>query len=345
VAGDCFCRVSIGGLTDINFVEYATLGATGIKVSRLAFGAGPVAGVMVEDDATRQQALVRRVLDAGINWIDTAAGYGNGRAEQSLGDALARLGASDEVHIATKVRLRPDQLTDIVGAVESSVAASLQRLRLRRVTLLQLHNAITTVRGEEPDSITSEDVLRAGGVLDAFMRVVRDGRVLFLGVTAIGEVNSLNEVIACGKFSTIQVPYSLVNPSAGCDVPESFDEANYRNIMNCAADQRMGVFAIRVYAGGVLAGNPPSRHTLSTKYFPLQLFERDRERIARLREIVPPEVDLKQAAVRFAISHRNVTSAILGFSEPEHVDEAVAALNAGPFPAPLEDAIGAYGYL
>jgi aryl-alcohol dehydrogenase-like predicted oxidoreductase len=94
----------------------------------------------------------------------------------------------------------------------------------------------------------------------------------------------------------------------------------------------MGVFAIRVYAGGVLAGNPPSRYSLTTKFFPIELFKRDEARVAKLREMWGSDIDVKEMALRFSLSHPAVTAAIVGFGEPEHVDEAVRYLSTGPLP-------------
>lgn len=320
------------------------LGATGICVSRLAFGAGPVGAVMVGDDVRSQRELVRRVLDAGINWIDTAAGYGNGRAEGAVGAALASLGAQQEVHVATKVRLQESQLDDIPRAVRESLSASLERLSLKHITLLQLHNSITERRGDEPDSVSPQDVLGRGGVREAFERLRLDGIVKVIGITAIGHARALREVIDSGNFNTIQVPYNLVNPSAGQPMPGDFPEANYGNVIRHAAEQRMGVFVIRVYAAGVLAGNPPSRHTMTTKYFPLALFERDRLRANRLESLASDGMDLKEMAMRFPLSHPHVSSVIVGFSEPRHVDEAATYLNAGPLPQHLIDKLREFDF-
>jgi aryl-alcohol dehydrogenase-like predicted oxidoreductase len=316
-------------------VDYAILGSTGLRVSRLAFGAGPVSGVMVEEDARRQEALVRRVLDAGVNWIDTAATYGDGRSEQAVGASLAALGAAGDVHIATKVRLFEHQLSDIRAAVRESVAASLQRLCVKQVTLLQVHNSITARRGDEPTSLTPNDVLGPGGLLEALGQLREDGVVRFFGLTAIGQPGPLREVIESGQFHTIQVPYNLMNPSAGQDVPADFQEANYGNVIAAAALEQMGVFVIRVYAGGVLTGSPPSRHTLTTKFFPMELFKRDELRVAKLRDMRLGDIAVKELALRYSLSHPSATSAIVGFGEPGHVDEAVRYLNAGP----LSDAL------
>src|SRR6478672_1475740 len=129
-------------------MQYRTLGKTGLSISRLAFGAGPISALMVGSDLDRQRAVVEHAIARGINWFDTAATYGNGASESNLGRVLEELRAVSAVHVATKVRLMPDDLNDVRGAVQRSVAGSLQRLRLPRVALLQLHNSITARRGD-----------------------------------------------------------------------------------------------------------------------------------------------------------------------------------------------------
>ena len=299
---------------------------------------------MIGDDVDLQIKLVERVLDAGINWIDTAASYGDGRAEAAVGNALAALGAADAVHVATKVRLLEHDLSDIEASIRRSVEQSLQRLRIRRVALIQLHNAITSHRGEEPTSLTPQDVLGAEGVLRAFKRLKDDGLVDAIGFTAIGQAHPLREVVDSAQFDTIQVPYNLVNPTAGQEVDADFTEANYGDVISLAARHKMGVFAIRVYAGGVLAGNPPSQHALTTKFFPVALYERDQLRVARLSGMLPTSTDIKQFALRFALSHPAVSSAIVGFSEPCHVDDALEAEHAGAIPNEVLSQLRPFSY-
>ena len=123
---------------------------------------------MTEDDTVTQRNVLARALDHGINWIDTAATYSDGRSETSIGRALAELDAVDEFHLATKVRLTPDQLAQhsIGDLVRESVEGSLRRLRVDRITLLQLHNSVTRSRGDLPTSVTSDDALGAGGIVE-----------------------------------------------------------------------------------------------------------------------------------------------------------------------------------
>ena len=88
--------------------------------------------------------------------------------------------------------------------------------------------------------------------------------------------------------------------------------------------------AIRVYAGGALAGQAPSQHTLTTKFFPLDLYERDQARAAALQERLRPGLTLPEVAVRFVLGHPVVTSALIGFGSPEEVEQAVAFAERGP---------------
>jgi aryl-alcohol dehydrogenase-like predicted oxidoreductase len=320
-------------------MEYRTLGKTGLRVSAIAFGAGPVSGWMAELSADEQCAVIRQALDVGINWFDTAANYGNGQSEASLGRALARLGMPDGVHVATKVRYTDDGLSDIRGYTRESVKASLGRLGVRRVTLLQLHNSITMRRGDAPTSITSEDILGPGGVLAAFCELQAEGRAEHLGLTGIGQPAAMRTVVRSGAFATIQVPYNLLNPSAGHPVSADYPQTDYGHIIADCAAQRMGVFAIRVFAGGALTGRPPSVHTHRTPFFPLALYERDQRRATRMAALLGPTRNLTAAALRFVLDHTNIAAAIIGFRDPGEIDEAARWLASGPLPSQLHAAL------
>lgn len=311
-------------------MEYRVLGNTGIKVSAISFGAGPVPALMTDgsQEATQRQTI-RQALEAGINWFDTAATYGDGESEKNLGVTLKEMGALSSAHVATKVRLMPDQLDNIGENVKNSIMNSLKRLQLERITLLQLHNSITQNRGDQYTSISPRDVLGPDGVLEAFELLKSDGLVQHIGLTGLGDTSALVEVIRSGAFETIQVCYNILNPSAGQSVPGGFDDFNYGNIIAECINQRMGVIAIRVFAGGALASLPPSAYTLTARVFPLHLYERDMERTAHLAKVLPTGMSLKEAALRFVLSEPNVSTALIGFSNPEQIDEAVRFCSAG----------------
>lgn len=302
---------------------YRRLGQTGLNVSVVSFGAGPVSGWFASADRTEPVRLVARAVECGINWFDTAATYGEGRSEETLGRCLEEVDGGDRVHVATKVRLGEEAFADIRGFVLRSMEGSLRRLRRDSVTLLQLHNSVTTRRGDQPTSVTPADVLDAGGVLSAFEELRAAGVVQCLGLTGLGDVPSMRAVINSGRFDTVQTPYNLLNPSAGCVTTDEDGEANYGDIFSDCRRHDMGVFAIRVFAGGALAGQEPSAHTKVTKFFPLDLYERDRARAAERTAELPPGITLRQAAVRFALNHPAVTSALIGFGRASEIDETI----------------------
>src|SRR5262245_42760903 len=299
-------------------MRYHVLGRTGLQVSVVGLGAGPVPALMTGGDVAAQTAVVARALAVGINWFDTAAGYGDGRSELALGRALRELRA--ETNVATKVRLDVADLADVEGAVRRSLAGSLSRLGVPGVTLLQLHNGITPARGQIAASLTPDDVLARGGVLDALRRVQAEGLTRFLGLTGTGTADALGTVIGSGGFDTVQVPHHLLAP------------ADDGLLSRCLANG-VGVFAIRVFAGGALLGQPPSAHTLRTPYFPLAVYEEERRRASRLSALLNPGESLKELALRFALSHPAPQVALVGLAAPEQVDEVAALASRGPLPA------------
>lgn len=298
-------------------MKYRILGRTGIRVSALAFGAGPVSGLMTGDDEAAQVATLQKAIELGINWIDTAAGYGQGKSESNIGRALRQFPLCQTAHIATKVRIELDQLNDVRGAVRRSIDASLNRLGVPRVTLLQLHNGLTRNVGDEAYSIAPGDVLGSGGVLDAFRALRDDGEIDHFGLTGTGQPAAMREVVRSGGFDTIQVPYHMLNPSAGRVMPSDFAETDYGNIIADCAAINMGVFAIRVFAAGALLGNEPSAHTHKTPFFPLELYQRDRQRAEKLAQ----GGSLKESALRFVLDDARVHSAIIGFGSADQVDD------------------------
>ena len=213
--------------------------------------------------------------------------------------------------------------TDLRPLVVASVRDSLRRLKLPRVTLLQVHNSITSCRGDEPMSITPDDVLGPRGVLAAMEDLRGEGLVDHFGLTGIGHPDSLRLVLRSGKFATIQAPFHRLNPSALVEMPPDFSETNYGGFLRDAHELGMGIFAIRVFAAGALLGAPSSAHTLKTPFFPLSLYERDVARATQMRETLDPQQSLQQLALRYVLSQPEITSAIIGFGAVSHVDEAV----------------------
>ncbi|MFO1044164.1 MAG: aldo/keto reductase [Planctomycetaceae bacterium] len=306
-------------------MKYRRLGRTGIDVSAVSFGAGPVSGWAILKDVDNQCAVIQHAIDCGINWFDTAPTYADGQSELSLGRALSACRSEQKIHLATKVRVVEEGLRDIRGYVLRSVEASLQRLKCSQIALLQLHNSVTAQRGDQPTSLTPHDVLDPAGVLSAFLELKAAKVVAHLGLTGLGDAPSIRTVIASEEFETVQTPYHMLNPSAGEVVAADFSETDYGNQFEQCRQLGMGVFAIRVFAGGALAGRKPSPHTLTTRFFPLDLYQRDLHRASSLASSEPPN-SLPSKAIRFALNHPAVSSALIGFARTEEIDAAVQVI-------------------
>jgi aryl-alcohol dehydrogenase-like predicted oxidoreductase len=313
-------------------MKYRALGSTGLQVSELSFGAGPVAALFTDQNAPPlQREAVQRALEAGINWFDTAPTYGAGQSETNLGAALAALNPPKTVYVATKVRLRPEQLGNIEEAVQSSVTESLKRLQRSSVTLLQLHNSITQNRGDQPTSITPRDVLGKGGVLEAFEHLKAKGLVEHFGLTGLGDTTALFEIVRSGPWAAIQVCQNILHPSELRSFLQPKQNSDDEDpIVSVCSGRRIGLIAIRVLAGGALANQPPSAHTKTTPFFPLAVYLRDQAKAAQLARLLPVGLSLKELAVRFALNDPDIATALVGFAHPAQIDEAVRFAHAGP---------------
>lgn len=306
-------------------MKYRRLGRTGLLVSEISFGAGPVSGLMTGTDSERQVAVLKTAVQCGINWIDTAAGYGHGNSERSLGAALHELDPHEQIHIATKIRILRNSAVTVRQQIENGVTESLQRLRRSQITLLQLHNAVTEQPDQEPFSLTPEDVLQPDGVAAVFAELQQSGTITCCGLTGTGQPQALRQVLYSRQFDTLQIPYNRLNPSAGIVLTTDSSQTDYGNLLDDCAKLDLGAFAIRVLAGGAIAGNPPSTHTLTTPFFPLSLYQQDLQRARSIAAAEPPSEAVPQA-IRFVLQHPAVCSAIIGFAEPREVLQACEAV-------------------
>lgn len=319
-------------------MQYRTIGKTGVRVSEIGFGCGNNAVLMVKAPYQEQVKVVRRALDAGINFFDTAFAYGLGKSEENLGRVLKEVGA--EPVISTKIRLEADCVGDIRAATIRAVEAGLDRLGRERVDFVQLHTRVTSERGmEKRFSLAPKDVLGPQGVIDG-LKVMRDrGKVGFFGFSGLGDPRSLHELIDSGEFHGFQCYYNLLNPSAGQVVPAGFSALDYGQILDRAAAKGMGAFVIRVLAAGALTSDPSaggggSGQTLS----PGSDYPADLQRAEKMKAALGVDgKHLAQAAIRFGLMSPKISTVLVGFSNPSHVDEAVACSGA---PALSKDQVG-----
>jgi aryl-alcohol dehydrogenase-like predicted oxidoreductase len=292
------------------------LGRTGLSVSEIGFGCGPTAGLMVRGDARTRRDAVARALELGIDYFDTAPAYGDTQSEINLGETLRTLRA--EPVIATKIALELGDLGDIPGAVTRSVEASIERLGVKRLDLVQLHNRVAAERAAKADigtgaMLTVDDVLAANGVVPTLESLRARGFIADIGCCAYGgEPSAVAKLIDSGAFATMLVYYNLANPSAFGPCPPG--RRDYGRLGARAAAAGMGSIALRVLDGGALLSNPAA------------------DIMALAQEA---RTDVQALALRFVLSNERIVTALVGFSDVGQVEAACAAAEAGGLPTDI----------
>lgn len=317
-------------------MEYRTLGKTQLRVSALGFGCGAVGGLLVKGDRHTMAQAVARAIDLGITYFDTAALYGDGKSEENLGLVLDELGSSATAGlvVGTKVRLVSDEFANIEQAIIASVEESLQRLGRECIDLIQLHNSVGLQRRPERQWVDVADVELA---MATFQRLREEGKVRFWGYNGLGESPALHQVMT-GNLHTVQSCFNLLNPTAGIQTPPGFPFQDYGQLIDKAAENQVGVIAIRVLAGGALSGSA-ARHPYATQNVdPIassKSFAEDVALAQRFGFLISEGYasSLVEAAIRFAQGKSGVSTAIIGISTIEQLEEAAAAAHKGPLPA------------
>ena len=313
-------------------MQLRVFGRTGMQLSVLGFGCGAVGGFMVRGDAADQERVIARAIAAGVNYFDTAVQYGNGESEKNLGRVLQKLKPVNVV-VGTKVRLPPGEFGRIADAVTTSLEGSLARLGLDRVDIFHLHNPITGTGGGPALSV--RQVL--DDVVPAFQRLRQQGKIRFLGMTAVGDTAALRQVIDARVFDSAQVVYNMLNPSAGEQLPKDYPAQDYGRLFDSTKAAGGGVVGIRVLAGGALSGSAERHPIASPAPEPIGSaisYDADLDRARRLSPLVEEgfAASLAEAATRFALSHPAMGTILVGMATPQQFEDALAAVQKGPLP-------------
>ncbi len=304
-------------------MRYKTLGDTGLLVSTLCLGTmtfhggeGMWKGIGSVDQADAD-TFVKRSLDAGINFFDTADVYSEGESEKTLGQSIRHLGlARKDVVIATKVFGRVGPGRNDVGAsrghIMDAVDASLRRLQTDYIDLYQIHgnDVITPV----------EETLRA---LDA---LVTQGKVRYIGVSnwqawKIAKALAISEFKGLARFDTLQAYYSI----AGRDLE--------REIVPLLEAERTGLLVWSPLAGGLLSGKftrenqKPEGARRSGFDFPVV----DKERAWKILEVIAPIAEAHgcspaRIALAWLLTRPVVTSVIIGAKRIDQLEDNLAAI-------------------
>jgi aryl-alcohol dehydrogenase-like predicted oxidoreductase len=280
-----------------------------LNVTQLGYGSmglrGPKTwGVRVVSEESAEKVL-HAVLDAGINFIDTAPDYG--LSEERIGRYLSS--RRGEFYLATKCGCAYTQHEDHLeinhiwrkDVIERNLETSLQRLRTDYVDVLQFHGG---------DAAT----LQREGLIDVLLKLRDEGLVRFIGVSS--SLPHLPALIDLGVFDVFQVPYSCLAPQ-------------HRDWITRAAEAGAGI----IIRGGIAHGGPDAEIQRPALF---DVWAR-----VRLDELLPAGMSRAELILRYTLSHPHCHTAIVGTCNLTHLADNVAAAARGPLPGTLEEEITA----
>ncbi len=298
-------------------MQYTKLGATGLEVSRItvgcmSWGDGGTARPWTRDEAFAEQTI-RAALDAGVNFFDTANVYSAGTSEEYTGRSLWKHADREDVVLATKVhgRMRPGPNGAGLSrkAILQEIDASLSRLQTDYVDLYQIHRWDPSTPIEE--------------TMEALHDVVRSGKARYLGASSMyawqfAKAQHVARVHGWTPFVSMQNHYNLIY------------REEEREMLPLCQDQGVGVIPWSPLARGRLTRPWDTRTSRSeTDQFGTSLY-RDEDaavvdkvlEVARRRGVSPAQVGLA-----WLLAQPAVTSPIVGITRPEHLTDAVAAVD------------------
>jgi aryl-alcohol dehydrogenase-like predicted oxidoreductase len=300
-------------------MEYARLGSTGLKVSRICLGCmsygQPGKGMSWELDEEASRPYIQRALELGINFFDTADVYSKGSSEEILGQALKDFAKRDEVVIATKVRQPMGPGPNDYGLsrkhIFSAIDASLKRLGTDYVDLYQIHRWDYETPIEE--------------TMEALHDIVRAGKARYIGASAMfawqfAKAQYTADLHGWTRFVSMQNHYNLI-----------YREEEREMIPFCQ-DQGVGMIPFSPLARGVLARKTSQEETLryqSDSLAKSRYAQKDNlTTVERVSEVADAHgVPMAQVALAWMLSKPAVTAPIIGATKPHHLEDAIAALS------------------
>jgi 1-deoxyxylulose-5-phosphate synthase len=304
-------------------MQYVNLGKTGLKVSRLCLGCmsygvperGPHPWSLPEEQS---RPYIKKALEAGINFFDTANVYSDGTSEEIVGRALRDFAKRDAVVLATKVhgRMHPDPNGRGLSrkAIMAEIDSSLERLATDYVDLYQIHRWDYETPIEE--------------TLEALHDVVKAGKARYIGASSMYasqfcKALYLAERHGWTRFVSMQNHYNLIY------------REEEREMMRLCLSEGIGVIPWSPLARGRLARpweDAPTTSRGETDEFGKTLYrsmvESDRKVLERVGEVSTARgISRAQVALAWMLQKPVVTAPIIGATKPQHLDDAVAALS------------------
>jgi aryl-alcohol dehydrogenase-like predicted oxidoreductase len=302
-------------------MRYRTLGRTGLQVSELGYGAwGIGATLWIGADDAESIGALGDAIAAGVNFIDTALGYGDGHSESLVGQVVRS--ASETVYVATKVppqngkwpAERGDPVDEMFSAawVIEATERSLRNLGLDVIDVQQFHT-------------WTDDWVGQGGWADAIAELKQAGKIRYFGVSIPNhDPASVLALIESGLVDTVQVIFNI------------FDQSPLRALFPAALEHDIGIIVRVPFDEGGLTGRIRPDTTFPEGDFRNRYFagERKRETYERVQAITAdlgvPEGSAANVALRFCLSEPAVSTVIAGMRTAENVRRNVAAVEDEP---------------
>jgi aryl-alcohol dehydrogenase-like predicted oxidoreductase len=308
-------------------MKYRKLGRTNFEIGEIGYGAWGIGGTQwlggTDDESL---AALRRAIELGLNFIDTALAYGAGHSEQLVGQVVreASAGAGRRIYVATKVPpknqlwpARPGIGIEQVFPYDyilRSTERSLKHLGVETIDLLQLHVW-------NPEWIARDEWRRA------LEELKRSGKVRAVGISINDhQPDSALEIIETGLIDTVQVIYNI------------FDQTPERSLFPLAMARNIGVIARVPLDEGSLTGKIDENTRFAPGDFRVGYFRGDRKKQVRehveslLRDLGVEAASLPEIALRFCLSHPAVSTVIPGMRSLRNAEANCAASDKGPLP-------------
>jgi aryl-alcohol dehydrogenase-like predicted oxidoreductase len=310
-------------------MNYRILGRSGVSVSEIGFGAWALGGGWGAQPEEESLAALHQAIDLGVNFIDTAAGYGDGHSERIIGQVLKQ--RSEKIFVATKTPPAagpwpPSPYCTVEERysekyLRDNVEQRLRNLGVDTIDLLQLHTW-TRAWNKNPRP------------LDTLKKLQAEGKIRYIGIsTPEQDQNSVIDLMRRGYLDTVQVIYNI------------FEQEPAAELLPAALECRVGVIVRVVFDEGGLTGKFRRGQQFPADDFRSQYFQGDRvdrvvDRVEQIQEdvrrIAPDRhLTMPEVAILFALSHPAVSSVIPGIRNPAQARANTAVSGLAPLPEAL----------
>ena len=316
-------------------MNYRPLGKTGMEMSEIGFGAWAIGGSWGPQREEDSQAALHRALDLGVNFIDTAAGYGNGRSERIIAKVLAE--RKERVYVATKTPPATGpwppspycRWQDRYGEqyIRQNVEERLRNLHTDCLDVLQLHTW-TRAWNDDPKPL---EILR---------KLRQEGKIRAIGIsTPEHDQNCAIELMRGGWVDVVQVIYNL------------FEQEPAAQLLPAAKACGVGIIVRVALDEGSLTGKftPQTRFAegdFRSAYFAEDRLERTCRRVEQIKQaLLPHGRSLPEAALRFVLDHSAVSTVIPGMRNAAQAEANAAVADAQPLPRELVEELHGFNWL